>query len=143
MKQPKEIITIGGLELRFFLDGDDTNNQLVVFEMIMQPGAKVPVPHYHVEVDETLYGLEGTTSSIINGQKVETGPGESCFIPRGTTHYHDNLSSEPVKVLCVLNPASIGPAYFREIAALIKAGPPDQAKATGIMLRHGLVPQKP
>ncbi|WP_295652283.1 hypothetical protein [uncultured Mucilaginibacter sp.] len=59
MHPVKEIITLGQLELHFLLDGDDTENRMVMFEMIIQPGAKVPVPHYHVEVDEALYGLEG------------------------------------------------------------------------------------
>jgi quercetin dioxygenase-like cupin family protein len=140
MKAPKEIIKIGQLELRFFLDGDDTDNQMVTFEFIVPPGAKVPVPHYHVGVDEMLYGLEGTMSSIIDGKKLEINPGDSVFIKRGLTHYHDNLGDTTAKVLCVLTPASIGPAYFRELAAIIQPGlPPDPQKAAEIMLRHGLV----
>lgn len=141
MKPPKEIIKIGQLEIRFLLDGDDTNNQMVMFEFIIPAGAKVPVPHYHVEVDEVLYGLEGVVSSIVDGNTIETGPGDRCFIPRGAVHYHDNLTNETAKVLCVLTPASIGPAYFREMSELIKPGiPPDPQKAGEIMARHGLIP---
>ncbi len=143
MRSPKEIIKMGGLELRFLLDGDDTDGQMVMFELTIAPGAKVPVPHYHMEVDEAVYGLEGELTSIVDGQTITTGPGESLFIPRGAVHWHNNPGSVPANVLCVLSPASIGPAYFREIAALIKPGlPPDPAKATEIMVRHGLIPQK-
>ena len=42
--------------------------------------------------------------------------------------------------LSVLTPGVLGPEYFRELAALIAAGPPDEAKMREIMLRHGLVP---
>lgn len=141
MKEPKEIIRIGQLELRFLLDGKDTNNQMVVFEFVVPPGAKVPVPHYHADVDEMLYGLEGTMSSVIDGKKVEIQPGDNVFIKRGLVHYHDNLSNVTARVLCVLTPASIGPAYFRELAAIIKPGTsPDPQKAAEIMHRHGLVP---
>lgn len=56
----KESICLGGLEVNFLLDGDDTDGTLVQFEFIVPPGAKVPAPHFHVEVDETLYVLEGT-----------------------------------------------------------------------------------
>ncbi|MDB5010949.1 MAG: cupin [Mucilaginibacter sp.] len=140
MQTFKEVIKIGQLELRFLLDGDDTNNQMVVFEFLIPPGAKVPIAHYHVDVDELVYGLEGTISSYINDQRIEVGPGQSCFVPRGAVHYHDNHTTENVKVLCVLTPASIGPAYFREISDLLKAGgPPDPKKAAEIMARHGLI----
>ncbi|MES2279622.1 MAG: cupin domain-containing protein [Bacteroidota bacterium] len=144
MQTPKEIIKIGGIELRFLLDGDDTNDQMVMFEMLIQPGAKVPVPHYHLEVDEILYGLEGTLTSIVDGKTIATHPGDRLFIPRGAVHYHHNdASGQTTKTLCVLSPASIGPAYFREIAALMQPGlPPDPVKAGEIMARHGLIPQK-
>jgi quercetin dioxygenase-like cupin family protein len=138
---PKEVINVGQLELRFLLDGDDTNNQMVVFEFDIPPGAKVPVAHYHKEVDEMVYGLKGTMSSYINGKKTEVNPGNHCFIARGAVHYHDNQTNEIASALCVLTPASIGPVFFREMSALLLAGgPPDPAKAGEIMMRHGLVP---
>jgi len=136
----KETIQVGQLQLRFLLDGDDTNNQMVVFEFDIPPGAKVPVAHYHKEVDEMVYGLKGVTSTYVNGERSEVKAGDHCFIPRGAVHYHDNQTGETASALCVLTPASIGPAFFREIGALLKAGPPDPAKAAEIMTRHGLIP---
>lgn len=141
---PKQIIIIGQLELRFLLDGTDTNNNLVMFEFIIQPGAKVPVPHYHKEVDEVLYGLEGVSTTTINGEKIELHAGDRIFIPRGVVHHHDNCTGQIAKSLVILTPASIGPAYFEEMSKLIKPGvPPDPQKATDIMLRYGLVPIAP
>jgi len=141
MKEPKETIRIGQLEVRILLDGDDSNNGMVMFEFLIPPGAKVPIPHYHKDVDEVLYGLEGITSSVVDGKKIETGPGDRLFIPKGAVHYHDNHTDQPARSLCILTPALIGPAYFREIGELIRPGvPPDPKKATEIMLKHGLVP---
>ncbi|MDB5134436.1 MAG: cupin [Mucilaginibacter sp.] len=140
MSQPKEIIKIGQLELRFLLDGDDTNNQMVVFEFLIPPGSKVPAPHYHEAVDELIYGLEGTATSTVDGKKIEIAKGDKCFIARGQVHHHDNHTNETVKLLCVLSPASIGPAYFRELGELLKVGdPPDPEKVKEIMGRHGLI----
>lgn len=137
----KELIRIGQLELNFLLDGDDTNNQMVMFELTIPAGAKVPVAHYHVDVDEALYGLEGEVSSIVDGKHVTIGPGDHYFIPRGVVHHHDNKGTTMAKALCVLTPASIGPAYFREIGAAIKPGvPPDPAVINEIMNKHGLIP---
>ena len=42
MSNFKEMIKVGQLELSFLLDGDDTNNQMVVFEFTIPAGAKVP-----------------------------------------------------------------------------------------------------
>ena len=135
----KETIRIGGLELNFLLDSEDTDGTLVQFELIVPPNAKVPAPHFHVEVDETLYILEGTFTQLIDTEMHELHPGDHCFIKRGTVHGFNNLHSKTARALCTLSPASIGPAYFREIGELINAGgPPDIQKLLAIMKRHGL-----
>jgi quercetin dioxygenase-like cupin family protein len=140
----KETIYIGSLELNFLLDGDDTDGTLVQFELVVPPNAKVPAPHYHVEVDETLYVLEGTITQIIGTETIELKPGDHCFIKKGLVHGFNNLHDTTVRALCTLSPASIGPAYFREIAAIINAaGPPDMQKVLGIMKKHGLEVVKP
>ena len=47
-----DVIRIGGLELRFLVDETQGSGDLVIFEMTVQPNARVPVAHYHREVDE-------------------------------------------------------------------------------------------
>jgi hypothetical protein len=42
-----ETISFGGLELRFLHSKDDTGGSVDVFEMTVQPNARMPVPHYH------------------------------------------------------------------------------------------------
>jgi quercetin dioxygenase-like cupin family protein len=137
----KEIITIGGLEVKFCLDEDDTNGQLTMFEVIVNAGAKVPVPHYHKDFDESIYGLEGTVTFKIDGKELEIGMSDSCFIPRGIVHGFENKTNSRVKFLAVVNPGIFGPAYFKEIAVIINAGgPPDMVKVKAVMQKHGLVP---
>lgn len=139
MMAPKEIIHIGQLEIRFLLDGDDTAGTLVMFELLVPPGARVPAPHYHECVDETAYGLDGILDLTVAGQRIEIGPGDRYFIPRGAVHQFLNAELEPSRTLFTLSPASIGPAYFREIAALLASGPPDPVKMAEVMHRHGLI----
>ena len=46
-------------------------------------------------------------------------------------HRFDNYGNQEAKSVCVISPALLGPEYFREVAAVLKAaggGPPDRAK---------------
>jgi quercetin dioxygenase-like cupin family protein len=107
-------------------------------------GAKVPLPHYHKQYDETIYGVEGVMTFTVEGRPVDLGPGQSCFVPRGAVHGFNNLKQTEAKALAVVTPALIGPDYFREMAAIVNAGgPPDVEKMKAVMLKHGLVPVMP
>ena len=135
-----EIIRIGALELRFLQSKEESGGSLDLFEMVLQPNARMPVPHYHETWDETVYGLAGTSTWRVDGRDVEVTPGQTVFIRRGVIHGFANPSGEPATCLCVLTPGVLGPGYFREIAALASGGAPDPAKIAEVMLRHGLVP---
>ena len=135
-----EIIRIGGVELRFLQSKDGTDSSLDMFEMTLQPDARMPVPHYHESWDETVYGLVGTTSFRIGNLDVDVAPGETSFIKRGVVHSFANRSGKPTKCHCVLTPGKLGPAYFREVAKLVESSSADPAKMKEIMLRYGLVP---
>jgi quercetin dioxygenase-like cupin family protein len=112
-----------------------------MFEFLVAPGAKVPVPHYHEGFDEAIYGIAGVLTFTVDGVAHRVGPGDRCFVPRGKVHHFINQGPEPTRALAVLTPAIVGPAFFREMAELLKAGgPPDPAKAAVVMRRHGLVP---
>ncbi len=135
-----EIIRIGALELRFLRSKHDTNGSLDLFEMTVPPSGQMPVPHYHRNWDETVYGLTGVITFTVDGTPHEIGPGETFFIPRGVVHGFDNRSGATATCLSMLTPGVLGPEYFRELGVLIAAGPPDETKVREIMLRHGLVP---
>jgi quercetin dioxygenase-like cupin family protein len=134
-------VRIGALELNFLLDETQGSNDLVMFEMTVPSNSRVPVPHYHKDVDEVMYGLEGTFTMTVDNDKHEIEPGDSLFVGRGRIHHFTNTSPSTARVLVVLNPGSIGRKYFEEIAQEINVpGKPDLAKVEEIMLRHGLVP---
>ena len=136
-----EIVRIGQVEVRFLLESADTNGSVAMFEFAVPAGARVPAPHSHAHYDETIYGIAGVLTFIVEGKTVSIGPGESCFIRRGDVHGFKNLQSVDAKALAVVTPALIGPEFFREMAVVVNAGgPPDVAKMKETMLRHGLVP---
>jgi quercetin dioxygenase-like cupin family protein len=135
-----EVIRMGALELEFLQSKEGTDGSLDLFAMTLQPNARMPVPHHHESWDETVYRLAGTSTWRVDGKDTEVTPGAAIFIKRGVVHGFDNRSDAPAKCLCVLTPGVLGPAYFREVAALVAAGAPDPARLKETMLRHGLVP---
>ena len=138
-----ESIDMGSLQLRFLHTKDDTGGGLDMFEMTLQPNARMPVPHYHESWDEIVYGLTGTTTWRVDDKDIDVAPGESVFIKRGVVHGFTNRTAESATCLCTLTPGVLGTSYFKEMAALLIGGMPDPAKMRATMLRYGLVPALP
>lgn len=141
MRNPAEEIRIGGLAIRFLLEGKDTAGALAMFEFEVPSGGKVPAAHSHDAYEETAYGLQGVMTFTVEGQRHEIRQGEVLSIPRGAVHRFDNFGVETARCLAVLTPGLLGPEYFREIAAVLKAsagGPPNLAAIGDVMRRHGL-----
>ena len=137
----KETIKAGQVTINFLLEASDTNGSAAMFEFTVPAGARVPVPHYHENFDETIYGLGGVMTFTVDGKTIDITPGETCFIPRGTVHGFNNLKQEDATALAVITPALLGPIYFKEVAEIINAGgPPDLEKLKLIMAKHGLIP---
>ncbi len=143
----EETIQCGPLTLRFLTTAEHSNGTIAAFEMTVPAAQSVPAPsHSHDRYEETIYGVEGVLLWTVDGRRLDVGPGQALTIPRGAIHRFDNLTDKPAKALCVITPALLGPAYFREINAVAQAakgGPPDHAKMVEIMLRHGLTPAPP
>lgn len=142
-----ETISTKGLTVHFLLTGEQSNGSIAAFELLVPHKEGLPAPaHSHDAYEETIYGLEGTLTWTVDGSVAELGPGSMLVIPRGAVHRFDNRSGADAKALCIITPAAIGPAYFRETFAAINeaaGGPPDKAKMFEIMRRHGLTPAPP
>ena len=142
-----ETIRIGPIGIRFLLTGHDSGGSASVFEVLVPAGQKLPAPaHKNDAYEEILYGIEGVLTWTVDGTPIAVGPGQALCIPRGAAHRFDNLGGEDVKQLCVITPAIMGPAYFREAADVIGAatgGPPDRAKMMDVFRRHGMTVAAP
>jgi quercetin dioxygenase-like cupin family protein len=116
-----DTITVGALGVRFLVESGDSNGTASVFECYVPANARMPAPHSHDGFEETIYGLEGTTTWTIDGDTVEVGPGEAVCVKRGQIHGFENRGSVDATFL----------------------GPPDLAAALEVMRRHGLTPAPP
>jgi quercetin dioxygenase-like cupin family protein len=135
-----EIISVGGLELRFLRSRESGDDSLDLFEMTVQPNARMPIAHHHDRWDETIYGLSGVSTWRVDGEDILLRSGDTVFIRRGVVHAFRNDGEAAARCLCILTPGVLGPAYFREMAALAAGGAPDPARMRETMLKYGLVP---
>ena len=134
-----ELINLGALQLKFLQSKETTGGSVDLFEMTLQPNARMPIPHYHESWDETIYGLSGVSTWRVDGKDIDLGAGDTVFIKRGVVHGFTNRSNAPASCLCMLSPGALGPQYFNEMSALLSSAP-DPAKMKETMLRYGLVP---
>lgn len=140
-RQSSNVVRIGGLELKFLVDETNGAGELVMFEFLIPPNARVPAPHFHDAVDEAVYGLEGALTTTCDGCRHQVRAGDVVFIPRGSVHHHANLGEETARALVVLTPGGIGRRYFEEMAAAVNASAGrDAGQIEEIMRRHGLIP---
>ena len=138
-----EEIAVGGMMIRFLLDGPESAGSVAVFEFEVPVGTKVAAAHSHDGYEETIYGLEGVLTWTVEGTPIDVGPGEALVIPRGAVHKFDNTREDDARALAIVTPGILGPDYFREVAAVLDAafaGPPDFAALASVMRRHGLTP---
>jgi quercetin dioxygenase-like cupin family protein len=132
-----------GLAIRFRLEGEASGGSVAVFEFDVPAGDRVPGAHSHDAYEGTIYGLGGALSWTLYVRQTDVGPGEVVCIPRGVVHRFDNDREVDAKMLAIITPGILGPAYFREMAAVLKAatdGPPDPAALGEVMRRYGLTP---
>jgi quercetin dioxygenase-like cupin family protein len=137
----QEVITVGGMRIRFLVEGEESGGSVSIFEFDVPAGTKVAAGHSHDAYEETIYGLDGVLTWTIEGTPIDVGPGEALLIPRGAVHQFDNRSGSDAKALAIVTPGILGPDYFREVATILDAaagGPPDFDALGEVMRRHGL-----
>jgi quercetin dioxygenase-like cupin family protein len=145
MLPQRDPIAVGPLSVRFLVEASESNGTVTVFECDVPAGARTPAPHSHDGFEETVYGLQGSSTWTIDGQPVEIRRGDAVCIPRGAVHRFDNRGEVDARFLAIATPGVFGPTYFEEIGALLasSAGPPDGAAIAELMRRHGLTPAAP
>jgi quercetin dioxygenase-like cupin family protein len=137
-----QIFRVGQLEIRFHLSPSVSGGTVALFESIIPPGARVPVPHRHIDYDETIHVLAGTCTFKVEQQgEVVVAARGTLFVPRGVAHGFANHGSETVRLLVAITPGLLGPDYFEAVAAIVNAGgPPDVVRIGALMAQHGMQP---
>jgi mannose-6-phosphate isomerase-like protein (cupin superfamily) len=135
------LIRVGNITVTFIKSRHETNGALDLFEMTIPPNIDMLIPHLHRDYDESIIGMNGTTTWTVNGKPITVRRGEQLFIPRGAVHAYANRHKTSARIMCVLTPGLIGPEYFHDLAAAINIeGTPSMAEIGTIMARYGVVP---
>jgi quercetin dioxygenase-like cupin family protein len=122
--QPGEgnMLNVIGRDLFFLANKEQTNGMWSMIEYTAPPNAPGPPPHYHKEMEEAFYVVQGTLTVSINGNISETGAGGFVNIPPYAIHTFENKSDKPLKVLILMSPGGFE-NYFFEMNELVKANP--------------------
>src|SRR5829696_10046139 len=130
-------VDLGGLGIRFMIDGEETGGQFALVEHPLEPRALAAPIHRHTNEDEYSYVLEGRMGAQLGDEAVFADPGDLVFKPRGQWHTFWNAGDEPARLLELISPAGFE-QYFREMAPLLAATERDQAAIGQVVARYQL-----
>ena len=99
--------------IRFLLEGDESGGSAALFEFDRaRPGRGCRWRTATTRYEETVYGLEGTLTWTVEGDRHEVGPGEVLCIRRGAVHRFENEGEVDARVLAVVTPGELGPGLL-------------------------------
>lgn len=107
--QARVIHTTHNSELRPLIDRTTSRiTQCSLAEETLPPGAAV-TPHYHLELEEIYYLIEGQGLMTVGDEEREVQAGDAIYVPCGARHTLKNTGTEPLRLL-----VTCGPAFFYE-----------------------------
>lgn len=125
-----------GETIRILVTGRQSRGAFALIEEITPIGGGPPL-HRHRDEDEWFSVLEGRIAIQLDGQRIEAGPGETLFAPRGSVHTFRSIGSVPLKTHIVVSPPRLD-ALFLDVAKVwIDVPPPDPILAS-LFAKHGL-----
>jgi quercetin dioxygenase-like cupin family protein len=92
--------------------GEDTAGRFCVIDMHIPPGGGPPL-HRH-DFEETFVLLEGEMEATFRGERSTIRAGETVTIPANAPHRFKNVSSQPVRLICICSPAG-QEKFFMEV----------------------------
>jgi mannose-6-phosphate isomerase-like protein (cupin superfamily) len=87
----------GGLDIRTLIHSHQTNKQFSCVEFAVAARKMGPAPHYHKELDELMYVLEGTATVMVEDKFYDIPAGGWHFRPHGKVHTFFNKTDQPFR----------------------------------------------
>ena len=118
---------------------DATKGGFTMTDSTIAPQFPGPPPHWHREVTDTFYVLEGTLTVRLGDDLVEAEPGTYVCVPPGNVHTFSNRTDSPVRFLNISSPAG-WENYLRDLEVLLNDGSPDPERWREVMSKYDFVP---
>lgn len=112
------VITGPGVQMTLLATSNDTDGAWSLFKYEADPGFQGPAPHWHEEMVEGFYILEGEVDFEIDGEGRRAGPDEFVFVPPRTVHTFTVDSNRPATFLIQVSPGGFE-EYFQELQEVI------------------------
>lgn len=93
-------------------------SEVLVWELLLSPGGRVPSGHAHPGQEERFTVLEGRMRFRIGWRRVLAEPGDTVVVAPGTAHYFANSGPVPARVEVRTTPA-LGMGELLETAAML------------------------
>lgn len=87
--------------------GPPLSTQLGLVESELPPGGGFAIPHWHEDLYEVFYVLEGEIEYLLSGDWRAAPAGTTVFIPAGAVHAFRNASSCPARHLVAGPPRAV------------------------------------
>lgn len=101
---------------------EDTNGELLEFDMYIEPAASGPPQHIHPSAEEQFEVLSGKVQAEISDKTYHFDQGDSFSVPPGIAHAWWNEGDEQARVRVRLLPATRMEKFLRTWYGLAKDG---------------------
>ena len=103
--------------------GPPLSTQIGLLESELPPGGGFRIPHWHEDLYEVFYVLDGEIEYLLDQDWRRAPAGTTVFIPAGAVHAFRNVSDRPARQLVV------GPPQAIEMLTELAGHPRDQWEA--------------
>ena len=116
----KRDIGFANMDIRFLItDKSSGAQELSLFRTVFSPGFSAHQKHYHVDIEEVIFGIRGRGAvgmELPSGEvnEYEVSPGVAVFVPKNCVHWFRNLDPNEEVEICGVYSASDAGDYKPE-----------------------------
>ncbi|WP_046729515.1 cupin domain-containing protein [Streptomyces humi] len=127
---------VGGTPVSFLVTADDTAGRFGLTEHRLPPRAPGAPLHFHNELTEMFYVVEGDVLLTLGTERRVASPGTFMLVPPGTSHAFGNPGTDPATLLVMFTPDGGRERYFRELGELLDSSPAPTAETMAELARR-------
>ena len=116
--------------------GADTGGAYSLIQAGLEPGGVGPLPHKHVDREESFFVLQGQIDFRVGDDIVPAIPGSFLLVPRGVVHTFSNSGTTRAGLVLIHSPSFEG--YFEELRRLADSGETDLKPYAEMMAKWGM-----